>query len=367
VALQQVDLGYKPNNILFTRLPLPKGQYKTVAQKQHFFRQLLTRLSVVPGISGATTTTTVPPFGGIRSEIEIPGKTHPEKWYAIYTLCSEAYFPTIGLKVLRGRVLSDVEVNDGRRVAVISQLLADRFFGKEDPLGRSIKIKMLETMPEGRVDNPVFEVIGVVSGTRNQGIQDPSLPELYIPYTMTGAFDRALLVRTGTNPLGQVNTVRREIWTVDRNVALTFTGTLEDFLKDFVYAQPRFGFILLGMFAGVGLLLVAIGVYSVIAYTVSRQTHEIGVRMALGAAASDVLGMVFRMGLRLLLIGIGVGLALTFAVTRVLSSQLFGISSSDPLTLIGVIAVIGTAGFSACYFPARRATRVDPLVALHYE
>jgi putative ABC transport system permease protein len=338
-----------------------------VAEKQRFFRQLLARLRVLPAISAATTTTTVPPFGGIRSEIEIPGKTHPEKWTAIYTLCSEGYFPTIGLAVQRGRILSDFEINDARRVAVISQLLADRFFGKENPLGRSIKIKMLETMPEGKVENPVFQVIGVVSNTRNQGIQDPSLPELYIPYTMTGAFDRALLVRTATNPLGQVNTVRRAIWAVDRNVALTFTGTLEDFLSNYVYAQPRFGFVLLGVFAGVGLLLIAIGVYSVIAYTVSRQTHEIGVRMALGAAAPDVLGMVFRMGLRLVAIGVAAGVVLTFAATRVLSSQLFGISTNDPLTLGGVIAVIGTAGLSACYFPARRATRVDPMVALHYE
>ncbi len=367
IAMQQVDLGFRPNNILYTRLPLPKGQYKTIADKRRFFRQLLARLQALPGVSAATTTTTVPPFGGIRSEIDVPGKTHSEKWSAIYTLCSDGHFPTIGLKVLRGRLLSEVDVNDGRRVTVISQLLANRFFGNEDPLGRSIRIKMLESLPEGKVDNPVFEVIGVVNDTRNQGIQDPALPEMYIPYTMTGAFDRALLVRTVTHPLGLVNTVRREIWAVDRNVALTFTGTLEDFLKDFVYAQPRFGFILLGVFAGVGLLLIAIGVYSVIAYTVSRQTHEIGVRMALGAAASDVLGMVFRMGLRLIAIGIGTGVLVTFAAAHVISSQLFGISSIDPLTFGAVIAVIGVTGLAACYFPARRATRVDPMVALRYE
>jgi putative ABC transport system permease protein len=161
--------------------------------------------------------------------------------------------------------------------------------------------------------------------------------------------------------------VQREIWSVDRNVAITFTGSLTDFLKRFTYAEPRFGLVLMGVFAGVGLVLVALGVFSLIAYTVSRQTHEIGIRMALGASSSDVLRMVLRMGIRLLGGGVALGLLAAFAATRVIASQLWGISPRDPITLGAVVAVVATAGLAACYLPARRATRVDPLIALRYE
>ena len=227
---------------------------------------------------------------------------------------------------------------------------------------------MLESIPEGKVENPVFEVVGVVSDARNQGIQDPPLPEMFIPYTMTGAFDRAILVRTAGNPLGSgEHRAARDLGGGPQCGAHFHRHAWRIFCKDFVYAQPRFGLILLGVFAGVGLVLMAIGVYSVIAYTVSRQTHEIGVRMALGAGRFRRARMVFRMGLRLIAVGVASGLLVTLAATRVLSSQLFGISTVDPVTFGGVTAVIAAAGLAACYFPARRATRVDPMVALRYE
>jgi putative ABC transport system permease protein len=154
---------------------------------------------------------------------------------------------------------------------------------------------------------------------------------------------------------------------VDRNVALTLTGSLEDFMRQFTYAEPRFGLVLMSVFAGVGLLLVALGVFSVIAYTVSRQTHEIGIRMALGAGRPDVLRMVLTMGFQLLGLGVALGLLGAFAATRVIANQLWGVSPHDPVTLAAVIAVVAAAGLAACWFPARRATRVDPLVALRYE
>jgi len=367
VALMQVDLGLNPDNVLVARLPFPRGQYKTAEAKRQFFRPLLQRLYALPGVVAATETSTLPPYGGIGTEVEIAGKTHSEKWKAIFQLCSEGYFPTLGIRLLRGRPLSEAEVNDARKVAVVNQTLVKKFFGQEDPIGRRIKLTMLETEMDPPVKDPVFEIIGVVADAKNNGIQDPPRPELFVPYTITGAFERGILVRTSKDPLTMLNAVRREIWATDRNVALTLTGSLNDYLKSFSYSEPRFSLILLSVFASLGLVLVLIGVYSVIAYTVSRQTHEIGIRMALGAGSADVLRMVLWMGARLLGMGLAAGLVASFAVTRLIASQLWGVSPHDPVTLCGVVAIVAGAGLAACYFPARRATRVDPMVALRYQ
>jgi putative ABC transport system permease protein len=367
IRLQTVDLGLNPDNILVARLPLPRGQYTTTAEKQRFFQSLLARLHALPGVVAATETSTLPPYGGIGSEIEIPGKTPTEKSNAIFQLCSEGYLTTLGLKLIRGRFLSEVEVNAPRKVAVINQTFVTKYFGQEDPIGQNVKIKMLETMPNGKVDNPVFEIVGVISDAKNRGIQDPPEPELFIPYSITPAFERGILVRTHTDPEALLNSVRREIWAVDRGVALTLTGTLNGYLSQFSYALPRFSLVLLGIFSGIGLLLVAIGIYSVIAYTVSRQTHEIGIRMALGAGRRQVLRMVGLMGLRLMAIGVVVGVLVSLGAARAIAAQLWGVSPHDPLTFTSVIAVMVLVGLAACYFPARRATRVDPIVALRYE
>jgi putative ABC transport system permease protein len=367
VRLQTVELGFNPKNILVARLPFPRGQYQSAAQKQQFFRELLARVGRIPGVVAATETTTLPPYGGIRSEVDIPGKTHSEKWQSIFQLCSEGYFPTLQFRLLRGRILSETEVNGARKVAVVNQMLVNKFFGNEDPIGRVIKINMLEKLPQGAVRDPLFEVVGVIGDAKNNGIQDPPMPEMFVPYTVTGAFDRGILVRTSPPPLTLLKDLQREIWAVDRNVAFTLTGSLEDFMRRFTYAEPQFGLVLMSVFAGVGLLLVALGVFSVIAYTVSRQTHEIGIRMALGAGRSDVLRMVLTMGFQLLGLGVALGLFGAFAATRVMANQLWGVSPRDPVTLATVVCVVAVAGLAACWFPARRATRVDPLVALRYE
>ncbi|MGA8029287.1 MAG: ABC transporter permease [Bryobacteraceae bacterium] len=365
-ALHAVELGINPKNILVARTPLPKGHYTTAKEKAVFFRKVLDRLNSLPGVVAATETSTLPPYGGIRSEIDVPGKTHSEKWFGLFQLCSEQYFQTLGIQHLSGRLLSKEEVMAARKVAVVNQTFVKKFFGNTNPIGRSIRIVDLATFPDPVAD-PTFEVIGTVVDAKNQGLQDPILPEMWIPYTVTGFAERGVLVRTSMDPMSLLNPVRNAIWAVDRNVALTLTGTLEDFMKRFSYSGPRFGLLLLGVFALCGLVLVGIGVYSVMAYAVSRQTHEIGIRMALGALQGNVIRLVLRTGFELVVIGLAIGLAASMLLTRLIKDELWGVSAFDPVTLGTVVCVLVAVGAAACLFPARRATKVDPLVALRYE
>ena len=366
LALQHVDLGLNPVNILVARLPLPKGRYETAAQKKLFFSQVLQRVSALPGVIAATETSSLPPYGGPESDVVIPGKTHSEKWDTIFQLCSEGYFKTMGRHLLHGRLLSETDVDSARPVAVVNETLARTYFGKADPIGQKMKFELLDRLPQSPKDQ-YFEIIGIVADAKNRGLQEAVAPEAYIPYTVTGAMERGILVRTAVEPLSMLMSVRREIWSVDRNVALTLTGTLEGYLQQFSYSGPQFGLVLLGIFATVGLILVAIGVFSVMAYSVSLQTHEIGIRMALGSPARNVLNMVLGKGLRLIGLGIVLGVIASVGLTRLVASQFWGVSPNDPLTFFGVIFVLIAVGLTACLVPARRATQVSPLIALRYE
>lgn len=366
VALQTVDLGLTPDNILVIRLPLPKKQYKTAAQIQHFYVQLLDRLKPLPGVVAASETSALPPYGGIGSEADVPGKSHAERWRAIYQLCSEGYFPTVGLKLLRGRVLTEGEVSDHRHVAVVNQTLVKNFFGNDDPIGRSVTLKDLGKAPDP-VKDPSFTIVGVISDAKNQGLQDPIMPEVFIPYTLTGSFERGILLRTSADPMKLQNAVRKEIWSIDRGVALTNTGTLKGYLKSISYSGPQFALTILSIFAVIGLILVAIGTYSVLSYTVSQQTHEIGIRMALGAGEPSVFWMVLKAGGILIAIGITAGLIFSLLLNRLIANQLWGVKPHDPLTMASVILIILIIGTLACIVPAKRATHVEPLESLRYE
>ena len=365
-ALRGVHLGLQPDHILVARLPLPTDRYKTADQVTTFYRPLLGRLKALPGVVEATETSTLPPFGGIRSDIEIPGKTHAEKWNALFQLCSEGYFPLLKIQFVDGRSFTEAEVNGARKLAVVNQTFVHKYLPNENPIGRQVRIAQLAEF-EDPVKEPVFEIIGLVADAKNQGLQDPPMPEIWVPYTVTGSAFRGIMVRTAVEPLTLLNAVEKEIWATDHSVALTLTGTLEGFISQFSYAGPRFVFFLMTIFGAIGLVLVTIGVYSVLAYTTARRTQEIGIRMALGAKSSDVLGMVVRMGLRLVVTGVVLGLIASLALGRVIATQLWGVSAYDLWTLVSVPVLLLITGMAACWLPARRAARVDPLVALRYE
>jgi len=366
VALREVHLGLQPDHVLVARLPLPVERYKTSDQLVGFYRPLLQRLKALPGVVEVTETSTLPPYGGIGSEIAIAGKSHQEKWHAMFQLCSEGYFPVLKIQFLDGRAFTEAEVNGKRKLAVVNQTFVKKYLPGENPIGRQVRIAQLAEF-EDKMTDPTFEIIGVVADAKNRGLQDPPDAEMWVPYTVTGSAFRGVLVRTTQEPLTLLESVRHEVWLTDANVALTLTGTLEGYISQFSYAGPRFGFFLMSIFGSIGLILVTIGVYSVLAYTTARRTQEIGIRMALGAQGSDVLGMVIRVGLTLVGIGVGLGLLVSLALGKVIATQLWGVSAYDPWTLTCVPILLIVTGLVACWVPARRASRVDPLVALRYE
>lgn len=368
-ALEHVDLGFNPHNLLWARVALPKGRYDTAAQKRLLFQQILERVRSLPGVNASAVTMALPPFGAATSDdVTIPGKPHSDRWRTEFDLDSEGIFRTLGISLLRGRLLSEADVQSARTVVVVNQTLANKYFKGEDPIGKTIKFNLLDQFPESR--DVYFEIVGVVADSRNAGLRDAPQPGAYMPYTITGLLNfRCLLVRTATEPLAMLESVRREVWAVDSNIALapTDTGSLDNFLKEYAYSAPQFGMVTLGIFAGIGLVLVIIGVFSVMAYSVSLQTQEIGVRMALGAQQSDILKMILLKGLQLIGMGIGAGLLVSFLITRAIASLIWGVSPTDPLTFVAVTVAIVMVGLAACLLPAHRATQVDPLTALRYE
>jgi putative ABC transport system permease protein len=366
VALREVKLGVQPDHVLVARLPLPTDRYKTADQVTGFYRPLLQRLKALPGVVDAAETSTLPPYGGIPSDIEIPGKTHAEKWTAMFELVSEGFFPTLKIQFLDGRGFTEAEVTGARKLAIVNQTFVKKYLGNENPIGKQVRIAQLAEF-EDAVKEPVFEIIGLAADVKNRGLQDPVEPEIWLPYTVTGSSFRGILVRTAKEPLTMLNAVEHEIWATDANVAVAIAGTMEGFISQFSYAGPRFGFFLMTIFSSIGLVLVTLGVYSVLSYTTARRTQEIGIRLALGAKGSDVLGLVIRMGLRLVGIGVGLGLIASLALGRVIATQLWGVSAYDPLTLTCVPVLLIITGLVACWLPARRAAMVDPLVALRYE
>jgi putative ABC transport system permease protein len=366
-ALKKVNIGFDPAQVVYAELSFPEGRYDTAEQKRVFFGKLLDRLAAVPGVVAATEATSLPPYSFGWTQIVIPGKAHSAPWGVTFDMCSEGYFETLGRHLLRGRLLSHSDVDSARHVAVINQMLARSYFGDEDPVGQKMEFS---TFGEWAADWPrdaYFEIIGIIADAKNSGLQDPARPEVYFPYTITGLGARQIMVRTASNSTLPLEALRREIAEVDSDLAVSDAGSMETSLKRWYYAGPQFTIIILTTFGAVGLLLVLMGIFSVMAYAVSLRTQEIGIRMVLGALQNDVLRMVLRNGLVLIASGTIAGLAAGLALTRLMSSQIWGVSPSDPWTFFAVAVFIFIVGLAACLFPARRAAQVDPLISLRYE
>jgi putative ABC transport system permease protein len=367
-ALTHAELGFNPAGMLYVWVSTGEHgwSHDTAVNKTRFDEQVLERVKGLPGVVNATLASSTPPLGGWGSDIMIAGKMPPDHWDSAFDLCSQTYFQTLGVRLLRGRLLSQADIDSAEHVAVVNEAFVRAYFGTENPLGQKIKFKVFDELPDIPHD-AYFDVVGVVSNFKNRGLMEPPMPEAFLPHSISGLGDRSILATTTVDPKSLLASVQREIWAVDPSAAITHSGSIQDFVAEFAYTKPQFNVIATSAFAGIGLALVLVGIFSVMAYTVSLQTHDIGIRIALGAQRRDVLAMVLWQGLRLVSLGVLIGVVVSAGFAHFLASQIPGVSAIDTLTFFVVAAVSLATSLIACFFPARRATRFDPLLALRYE
>jgi putative ABC transport system permease protein len=360
--LMQVERGFDPANVLTVNLTLPSSKYPEPAQQTAFLQQALERVAQIPNVRAAGLTSTLPFRGGPATDFEIEGRPlapgEPEPMADI-RIVDANYFRTLAIPLRQGREFSARDTAAAPRVMIINEEMARRYWPNENPLGRHVTMKDWGDPLTG-------EIIGIVGNVKADDLSSAIRPMIYWPYPQFPSSFNNLVLRTAGDPLSVVGAVKEQIHALDREQPLSNIQTMEELIASSV-APQRFNTLLLGVFAALALVLAAVGIYGVISYTVAQRTHEIGIRMALGAQRGEVLKLVVGQGLRLVLSGLGVGLLAAFGLTRLLSKLLFGVSATDPLTFAGVSLVLLAVAWLACYLPARRATRVDPLVALRHE
>ena len=366
VVQRQVDLGMRSDHLLVTRLNLPPGPYKSTESQARFLREILQKMEAQPGVTAAGIATEQPPYSGLSSDFEIAGATHSEHWNAHMAGCSWQVFRTLGARLLAGRFLTEDDEHGKRHVVVINQARAAKYFARRNPIGQQLQLTALKTAAEP-IANSSFEIVGVVSDIRNEGTRKDVSPEAYMPYTIEGFGSYAVFLRTVRNPESMVSALTTAVLTLDGTMIPQMTWSMDRLLDLSEYSRPRFGMTLLAVFAGVGLILVSVGVYSVISYTVSQQRHEIGIRMSLGATAGIIRSRVITASLRLVYVGAAIGIVLTLLLSRVIASQVWGVAWYDPVTFGGVLFLLTCVGFLAAYVPSVRASRVDPAICLRSE
>lgn len=361
IHLQQVDPGFKSENVLTMRLALPAYKYTSEEQSKAFTTELLHGVKNLPGVDSVAITTALPlSRTEAASSFTVEGQPLPSSGnlpIANWRVVSPEYFQVLSIPLTQGRTFTERDGKDVSSVVIINQNMARSVFPNENPIGKRLVL--------GANKSP-SEIVGVVGNVRHSGLDAEPKPEMYVSYLQTVRASYTVAVRTNVDPSSMVASVRNEIQAIDKDQPISGVKTLNE-LRAESLAQLRFNTLVLSVFAALGLILAAIGIYGVMSYSVAQRTHEIGVRMALGAQPKNVLRLVLGQGMVLVLIGVAIGLAISVAVTRLMASLLFGVTATDPITFVIVALVLTLVALLANYIPARKATGVDPLIALRYE
>ncbi len=364
LQLQRVDSGFDPTRVLKAWIMLPEKQYPTSRQQALFIRQVVERIQALPEVDAVGGSTALPLYGNDSGHFRIEGRPPAQPNEAIVQAeCPKVtpdYFRAMGIRLLRGRPFTWADDEKTLEVAIVSEGMARRYWPGEDAIGKRVSINHRDGQPIWR------QIVGIVNDVKHDGLAAATRPQIYIP-TMQFTFPGTILaVRAKGDPTALAKTIRQQVAAIDRNQPVLDIGTMEEVLSDSV-AGRRFQMMLLAIFAAVALILSATGVYSVMAYAVTQRTHEMGIRLALGARGRDVLKLVVWQGMKLALVGVGIGLAAASGLTRLMKNLLFGVSALDPLTFLAIAALLVAVALLACFIPARRATKVDPMIALRSE
>ena len=364
LRLQNVKPGLNPENVLTMIVSLPRAKYQEPERQVAFFEQLLERVKSLPGVEGAAAVSNLP-LSGSRwgRSLTVEGRSVlsvGEAPMINHCVVTPGYFRSMGIPILTGRDVADEDAKDSPKVTVIDERLAREYWPDESPLGKRIRFGPPES------NEPWFTIVGVAGEVRHERLDAQTRKTVYVPYRQIPVGGMTLTVRTATDPLSLTAAIRGQVRGLDPDQPVASVRTMEEVVFSTVW-QPRLYAILFAVFAAVALALASVGIYGVMSYAVSQRTHEIGIRMALGAQAADVLKMVLGQGLVLVLVGVVTGLGAAFALTRLMASLLYGVSATDPTTFAAIALLLLCVALLACYVPARRAMKVDPMVALRYE